>query len=277
MKRTRRTRSLVLFALLLVGAALTVVPFVYMVSTALKGPVFVFEMPPRLIPLQPTLENFVKAFSSNDFGRYFLNSLLVTIVTVVGVLVLGSWMAYALARYRFPGRSLVYGLVLFFMTMPAMSLLVPQFVLANRLRLTDTLLGLMVGNVAQNLPLAVFILTGFLQAVPRAVEEAAEIDGASAWAIYRVIVLPLCRPALATVAIFAFLGSWDEYVWASTITTTPSNRTLPVAIALYQGVHATNWGLVFAASLVAVIPVLIVFVALQRYFVRGLVGGAVKG
>lgn len=256
---------------------MTVFPFLYMVSTALKGPVYVFEMPPRLIPSPATLQNFVRAFTANDFGRYFINSVVVTAFVVGLVLLLASCMAFALARYRFFGRRFVFGLIIFFMAMPGMSLIVPQFVLANQLRLTDTLLGLIVWNVAQNLPLAVFLLTGFLSEVPREVEEAAKIDGASAWAVYRVIILPLCKPALATVAIFAFLGSWDEYIWASTIINTPSNRTLPVAIATFQGVHTTNWGLVFAASLVAVVPVIIVFVALQKYFIKGLVGGAVKG
>lgn len=276
--RSRRVfRSGVLLVLLGLGAFATVFPFLYMVSTSLKGPVYVFEVPPRLVPAKATLQNFVRAFAANDFGRYFLNSLVVTVASVLLVLLLGSWMAFALARYRFLGRRLVYALVLFFMTMPAMSLIVPQFVLAHTLALTDTLLGLIVWDVAQNLPFAVFLLTGFLEEVPREIEEAAELDGASPWSIYRAIVLPLCRPALATAAIIVFLGAWDEYVWASTITNTPSNRTLPVAIATFQGVHTTNWGLVFAASLIAVIPVLVVFVALQRYFVKGMVGGAVKG
>lgn len=269
--------QIILTALLLLGVVATVFPLVYMVSTALKGPVYVFEMPPRLIPEHPTLQNFVTAWTANQFGRYFLNSILVTVVSVAGILLLASMMAYAFARYDFPGKKFLYALVIFFMTMPAMSLIVPQFILARKLALVDSLGGLILMYVAQNTPFAVMLLRGFLEEIPKEIEEAARIDGASPWAIYIKIALPLCKPALATAAIFAFLGSWDEYVWASTIINTPALRTLPVGIATFQGVHTTNWGLIFAASLIAIVPVLIMFISLQKYFVKGMVAGAIKG
>lgn len=253
------------------------IPFIYMISTALKGKVYVFEIPPRLIPTHPTLENFISAWTSNDFSRYFLNSIFVSVVTVVCILLLASMMAFAFARYNFVGKKILYGLVIFFMTMPAMCLIVPQFILARDLVLTDKLAGLIVMDIAQNLPFAVFLLRGFLEEVPKEIEEAARIDGASAWSTYRYIIMPLCKPALATAATIAFLGAWDEYVWATTIINTPTLRTLPVAIATYQGVHTTNWGLVFAASLIAIVPVLILFISLQKYYVKGMVAGAVKG
>jgi multiple sugar transport system permease protein len=277
LKTQRMIRESALIIILSLGALATVIPFVYMISTALKGPVYVFEIPPKLIPEEPTLQNFITAFTTNDFGRYFLNSVIVTVISVLSILFLASMMAYALARYQFIGRKFLYGLVIFFMTMPAMSLIVPQFILAHEMALTDTLAGLIVMDTAQNLPFAVFLLKGFLEDVPKEIEEAAHIDGASAWTIYWHIVLPLCKPALATSAIIAFLGAWDEYVWASTITNTPSNRTLPVAIATFQGLHTTNWGLVFAASLIAIVPVLVLYISLQKYFVKGMVAGAVKG
>ena len=277
MKKRRIIREVIITLLLCLGALTTVMPFIYMISTAFKGQVYVFEVPPQLIPKEPTLQNFIAAFSSNNFGRYFLNSILVTVLSVLGILLLASMMAYGLARYHFFGRNFIYGLVVFFMTMPAMSLIVPQFILAHNLQLTDTLAGLIVLDIAQNLPFAVFLLKGFLEDIPREIEEAAVIDGASPWSIYTQIVLPLCKPALATSAIIAFLGAWDEYVWASTITNSPENRTLPVAIATFQGVHTTNWGLVFAASLIAIVPILIMFISLQKYFVKGMVAGAVKG
>ncbi|MEN6408252.1 MAG: carbohydrate ABC transporter permease [Anaerolineaceae bacterium] len=274
--RNSVTRS-ILTVLLALGALATVFPFIYMVSTALKGPVYVFEMPPRLIPEQPTLQNFVTAWTANQFGRYFFNSIFVTMVSVCGILLLASMMAYAFARYTFPGKKFLYALVIFFMTMPAMSLIVPQFVLARKLALVDTLAGLIFMDIAQNTPFAVFLMRGFLEEIPKEIEEAARIDGASPWAVYLKIALPLCKPALATSAIFAFLGSWDEYVWASTIINTPAKRTLPVGIATFQGVHTTNWGLIFAASLIAIVPVLIMFISLQKYFVKGMVAGAIKG
>lgn len=276
--KTKRTiREVILIILLSLGALITIMPFIYMVSTSLKGAVYVFEIPPRLIPEHPTLQNFISAWTSNQFGRYFINSIFVTLVTVTFILLLASMMAYAFARYQFIGKKLLYGMLIFFMTMPAMSLIVPQFILTRDLALMDSLAGLIVMYVAQNMPFATFLMRGFLEQVPKEIEEAARIDGASEWSIYWRIVLPLCKPALATSAIIAFLGAWDEFVWASTIINTPANRTLPVAIATFQGVHTTNWGLVFAASLIAIVPVLIMFISLQKYFIKGMVAGAVKG
>ncbi len=279
MSFTQRTRinQIVYTLLLAAGALLTVFPFIYMLSTSLKGPVYVFELPPRLVPSQPTLRNFILAWTSNNFARYFLNSLGVTLVTTLLVIWLGSMMAYAFARFEFVLKKPLYYLVMFFMMMPAMSLIVPQFILATRLKLVDQLPGLVVMYVAQNLPLTVFLLRGFLEQVPREIEEAAQMDGASAWGVYWRVLLPLSKPALATAAIFASLGAWDEYVWAFTIINTAEKRTLPVGIAAFQGVHLSDWGLVFAASLIAVVPVILLFIILQKYFIKGMVTGAVKG
>lgn len=277
MKRKRIIKQSILTVLLLLGALEMILPFLYMISTALKGPVFVFEFPLKLIPSEPTLQNFRTALTKNNFGHYFLNSLIVSVITVVLILLLGSMMAFSLARFKFRGRNFIYGLVIFFMTMPSMSLIVPQFVMADRLKLVDTLSGLVFMDVAMNLPFSVFLLQGFLADIPREIEEAAKIDGASNTIVFLQIILPICKPALATSAIISFLGVWDEYVWATTITNSPKNWTIPVAIASFQGVHTTNWGLVFAASLIAIIPVLILFISLQKYIIKGMTAGAVKG
>ncbi len=269
-------RLLVVLALLL-GATATVFPLLYMVSTALKGQVYVLEIPPRLVPPDPTIDNFVAAWSANHFGRYFANSAIVGGASVALVLLLGSMLGHALARYRFAGRRVVLALIVFLMAMPAMSLLVPQFVLATRLGLVNSLAALVAVNVAQNLPLATFILYGFMRELPRELYEAATADGAGAWTMYRAVTLPLARPALATAAILSFLGSWDEYPWAFTVITSPELRTLPVGIAAFHGVHASNWGLILAASLIAVVPVIVVFVSVQRHVIRGLTAGALKG
>lgn len=268
---------LVLLGALVAGVAVTVFPLLFMVSTALTERVYVLEVPPRLVPPRPTLDNFVQAWNANHFGRAFLNSAVVTGASVGCILLLGSMMAHALARYRFPGRRLVLAAIVFLMIMPAMSLLVPQFVLASRLGVSDSLVGLVVVNVAQGLPLATFILYGFLRDLPRELYEAATVDGAGPLALYRRISVPLGRSALATAGILASLGAWDEYVWAATTINTPELRTLPVAIAAFQGVHQSDWGLILAASLIAVTPVIVLFVLLQRHVVRGLTAGALKG
>jgi multiple sugar transport system permease protein len=265
------------YLLLSAGALLMVAPFAYMLATSFKKHAFVFEVPPQFIPQEPTLDNYRQAWSSNNFDRYFLNSLFVAAVTTVLSVFLSSLMAYAFARFRFPGRRLLFGLLLLGLMVPTMMLIIPQFILARQLGLLDSLSGLVVFYVGGTLALNTFLLRGFFEEIPRELEEAMIVDGANAWARYRRLVLPLSRSALATVAIFSFLASWDEFVWALTIINDPSKRTLPIAIALFQGEHQTSWGLVFAASAIAVVPVIAVFLAFQRQFVSGLSSGALKG
>jgi multiple sugar transport system permease protein len=277
MKKHNFITQTFLVILLSLGGVATVFPFIYMISTSMKGPVYVFELPPRLIPSMPTLRNFTSAWTSNNFERYFLNSMGVTVVTTLLVVWLASMMAFAFARFEFMLKKPLYYLVIFFMIIPAMSLIVPQFILAARLKQVDQLSGLVLLYVAQNIPLSTFLLRGFLELIPKEIEEAALIDGASAWDVYWRIILPLSKPALATSAIFASLGAWDEYVWAFTIINSPEKRTLPVGIAAFHGVHLSDWGLVFAASLIAVVPVIALFVALQKYFIKGITTGAIKG
>ncbi|HIQ05538.1 MAG TPA: carbohydrate ABC transporter permease, partial [Anaerolineae bacterium] len=252
-------------------------PFLYMVSTSLKGQVYVFEFPPRFIPRQPNLHNFVVAWTSNNFALYFRNSLVVAIVTTVSVLLLASMMAYAFARFEFPGKNLLFYTMLSMMMIPTMMLIIPQFILASRLKLLNSLSGLALVYIAGGMAFNTFLLRGFFEQLPRELEEAALIDGGGHLTIFFRILLPLSTPALATVAIFTFMGAWDEYVWALTAINVATKRTLPIAIASFQGAHASDWGLVFAASLIAIAPVLAIFAVLQKYFVRGLTAGAIKG
>jgi multiple sugar transport system permease protein len=269
--------NIFVYTLLVFGALLTLVPFIYMISTSLKGPVYVFEYPPRFIPAEPTFENFVTAWTSKRFDRYFFNSLFVTISTTLLVVLLSSMMAFAFARFNFIFKKPLYYSIMIFMMLPAMILIVPQFILASKLKMLDSLPGLVVVYTALNIPLNTFLLTGFLKQVPKELEEAARIDGASSWSIYWKIMLPLSKPALATAAIFSSLGAWDEYVWALTVLNDPIKRTLPVGIASFHGVFYSDWGLVFSASLIAILPIITLFILMQRYFVKGTISGALKG
>jgi multiple sugar transport system permease protein len=273
----RRSVVSVRLALLTLGAVVMVAPFAYMLATSFKSHAYVFEVPPQFVPKHPTLANYTQAWSSNNFDRYFLNSLVVALATTAISVLLASMMAFAFARYRFAGQRLLFGLLLVGLMVPTMMLVIPQFLLARGLGLLDSLSGLVVFYVGSTLALNTFLLRGFFESIPRELEEAMIVDGANAWERYFRLVLPLSRPALATVAIFSFLASWDEFVWALTIINDPAKRTLPIAIALFQGEHSTSWGLVFAASAIAVAPVIAVFLAAQRQFVSGLVSGAVKG
>ncbi len=275
-RRTWLSR-MVRYALLMAGAAVMVAPFAYMLSTSFKAHAYVLEVPPRFIPKDPTLANYRSAWSSNNFDRYFLNSVFVAGVTTLASVFLSSMMAYAFARFRFPGRRPLFGLLLVGLMVPTMMLIIPQFLLARTAGLLDSFSGLIVFYVGGTLALNTFLLRGFFEVVPVELEEAMLVDGANAWTRYWKLIMPLSRPALATVAVFSFLASWDEFVWALTIINNPSKRTLPIAIALFQGEHQTSWGLVFAASAIAVAPVIAIFLAAQRQFISGLASGAVKG
>jgi multiple sugar transport system permease protein len=265
------------YAVLAVGACIAVLPFLYMLATSFKTHAYVLELPPRFVPQHPTLANYSDAWSSNHFGRYFANSVLVAVAATAISLVLSSMMAFALARFRFPGQRAVFASLLLALMIPGIMLILPQFLLARKLGLIDTLTGLVVFYVAGSLALNTFLLRGFMEDIPEDLDEAMLVDGASPWTRYVRLALPLSRPALATVAIFTFLGSWEEFVLALTLNNDPDHWTLPVGIAQFQGQHLTSWNLVFAASVIAMVPVVIVFLAFQRQFVRGLTAGAVKG
>jgi multiple sugar transport system permease protein len=280
--RTRAARVptrglLVRYAVLATGVLVFCVPFLMMVSTSFKKQTYVLEVPPQLLPHDPTTTNYSQALASNGFATYFANSLVVAVATVVGVLLLGAMMAYAFARFDFPGRRVIFLGLIATLMIPGMMLVIPQYLVAKDLHVLDSRLGLVLFYVAGQLAFTTFLLRGFIITIPRELDEAMALDGAGPLRVFWNLIVPLCRPALATAGIFSFLGAWDEFVWAVTIIDSPEKRTLPIAIALFQGQHSTSWGLVFAASVIAVLPVIIVFVAFQRQFVAGVQAGALKG
>lgn len=274
----RRVRAVMFgrLGLLSLGAIVMVLPFVYMLVTSFKPNTLVLEIPLKFFPQHPTTSNYTGAWTSNDFSRYFFNSVIVAVATTVAAVMLSAMMAFAFARFRFPGRTLLFGLLMLGLMVPTMMMLIPQFLLAKQLLLLNSLLGLVVFYTGGNLALNTFLLRSFFQDIPYELEEAMVIDGAGPWTRFRRLILPLSRPALAVVGIFSFLASWDEFTWALTIMNDPKKYTLPIAIALFQGQHETSWGLVFAASAIAIGPVIVLFAAFQRQFVSGLATGALK-
>ena len=267
----------VAFGIAVVFGLVMLAPFALMVSTAFKSHAYVLEIPPRLIPEAPTLDNFVEAWTSNNFGRYFLNSATVTVASTAISVTLSAMLGFAFARYEFPGRRIMFGALLFTLTVPGLVLLIPQFVLARNLGLLNSLWGLVIVYAVLNLGLNTFLLRGFFAAMPAEIFDAASVDGAGPWRIFRSVALPLAGPGLATITIFSFLAAWDEFTWAIVSISDQNLYTLPVAIRLFQRANGTEWGLVFAASLIAMVPVLILFVTLQRYIVSGAFQGAMKG
>lgn len=259
------------------GAIVVILPFWFMTSTSLKSRTQVLEYPPRLLPTSPTFDNYIDVLGGEQFGVYFLNSLVVATAATALTLVVSSLLAYAFARFDFTGKELIfYGLLLGMMIPPVM-LIIPQFLIARQLGLLNSLTGLIVVYVTMNLSLQTFLLRGFFEDIPRELEEAAVIDGAPPRTILWKVILPLSRPGLAVVAIFTFLYAWDEFPWAHVAIQEASKRTLPIAIALFHGQYSTQWGRVFAASIIALIPIVTLFVVLQRYFIRGISTSGLKG
>jgi len=275
--RRRSTGRWLVFAVAVAFGIVMLIPFALMVSTAFKPHAFVLETPPRLIPAQPTLDNFVEAWTGQDFARYFVNSVVVSVSSTAIAVSLGAMLAFAFARYRFPGSRLLFAALLFSVMMPGLVLLIPQFVLAKNLGLLNTLQGLVIVYAALNLGLNTFLLRGFFASMPQEMFDAAEVDGAGVWSSFWRVGVPLARPGIATVTLFSFLAAWDEFTWAIVSLSDKELYTLPIAVRSLQRAQATEWGLVFAASLLALAPVLLLFVALQRQFVSGAFVGSTKG
>jgi len=276
-KNRRRINRIITYALLIIGIGIVAVPFWYMAITSLKPQAYIFEMPPRLWPSVVSVDNYTKALGTDLFGLYFMNSLFVAVVTTVVTVLISALLAYAFARLQFPGKEVLFYVLLLGMMIPPVMLIIPQFLVAKYLDLLDKFSGLILVYVSMNLAMQTFLLRGFFESIPVELEEAALIDGASRWTIFWRIVIPLSKAGLAVVTIFTFLFSWDEFPWAHVAMKETTKRTLPIAIALFQSQHLTEWGQVFAASIVALIPVVIVFVIFQRYFVGGISTTGLKG
>ncbi|GLH95730.1 carbohydrate ABC transporter permease [Phytohabitans aurantiacus] len=276
MKRRRdRNAAIVLHTVLIAGLAIMIAPFVWMVLSSFKGEGEVRRTPPTWLPADPTLANYRELFERLDFPLYFTNSVIVAVLVTVGNLLICSATGYALAKLRFLGRRALFVLVLGNLMVPPMATFVPQFVLVSNLGLVNTFAGLVLPNLA--LAVNVFLMRQFILSIPDDLLESARVDGAGEWRIYWRIVLPLTGPALATVGILTFLGSWNNFLWPLVVATTEDKYTLPVALALYSvGQNQTQYGLLLAGSVTIILPILVIFAVLQRHFVRGIATTGLK-
>ncbi|MGD2163711.1 MAG: carbohydrate ABC transporter permease [Anaerolineales bacterium] len=277
MRGEKRLQHFITYLLLLAGVAVVALPFWYMLITSLKPQSMIFEMPPRLFPAEVTLKNYTEALGKDLFGLYFVNSLFVAVASTGLTVIVSSMLAFAFARMVFPGKEAIFRIFLVGMMIPPVMLIIPQFIVAKWLGLYNSLFGLIFVYVTMNLSMQTFLLRGVFEGIPRDLEEAALMDGASLWTVLWRVILPLSRAGLAVVTIFTFLYSWSEFPWAHVAIKETTRRTLPIAIALFQGQHLTEWGQVFAASIVALIPIVIVFVVFQRYFIQGIATTGMKG
>ncbi|MDQ1023089.1 multiple sugar transport system permease protein [Streptomyces umbrinus] len=274
--RRRSVSRPLLYGALVLCALLTMLPFVWVISGSLRSLDEIRSDPGAWVPQHLTFDNFERLFTTQGFGRFLVNSVVVAVMVVVGNIVAASAAGYALAKLDFAGRRIAFAAVMGAMMMPLTSVFVTQFVITVDLGLADTLTGVALPSVA--LPLSVFIMRQYAMSIPDELLEAARIDGAGEFRIFFGIFLPLAGPAVATITIMSFLSSWNNFLWPLIVAQSMSSYTLPVGLAATSqaAAHVTDYGLLLAGAIVVMLPVLVLFLFLQRYFVQGVAGTGMR-
>lgn len=264
-----------LYVVLGAGFIAMIFPFIWMILGSFKTNAEIRANPLGFLPEAATLDNYTQLFGRLDFATYFTNSVVVAVSVTVGNIIFSSMVGYALAKLEFRGKKILFVLVLGTLMVPGVVTFVPLFVLTSNLGLVNSYPGLILPFLIT--PLGVFLMRQFISGLPDDIIEAARIDGASEWRIFARVIMPLCGPAVATLTILTFLGSWNNFLWPLVVATSEEKYTLPVALALYSvGQNAAQYGLMMAGAVVVVIPVLLVFIVLQRYFVQGIALTGIK-
>ncbi len=274
--------KLSIHSILIFVSLLSIFPFIWLISTSLKGlDENIFAYPPVLMPQQFTWDNYLGVWNKVNFMGYFINSMIVAGLTVFLNLLLSSLAAYPLARMNFAGKKVAFFAILATIMVPFQAIMLPVYLITIKLHLLDSVNNLM-GYLGLVMPFAVsafgiFLMRQAFLAVPKELEEAAIVDGCNVFQVFFKVVLPMVKPTLAVLAIFTFIGSWGEFLWPSIVLTKDAMYTLPVGVNNLQGMFSSNWRFIAAGSILSTIPILIFFLALQKYFISGENDGAIKG
>jgi len=276
-KQAQRLMDLLVYVVLSLVGIIFILPFAWMVANSLKDIRGIYKFPPTFIPETWHFENYVEAWTATNFDQFFLNSAIVAAVVVLGQLFTASLAGYSFARLRYPGRDKLFLLYISLLMVPFIVLMIPLYVLMRQLGWVNNLLAIIVPFFFT--PWGTFMMRQFMVTIPRELEDAARIDGCGFFRTYWLIILPLTKPALATLAIFTFVNTWNSFLWPQIVLSTPNVKTLPLGLASFQAQSAmrTPWHLIMAAATFVVIPVLIAFVVGQKYYVRGIVTSGIKG
>lgn len=274
---SRSARRALVYALLLAVAAVMVLPLLWMLSTSLKGSEGVFAIPPQWIPEEPRWDNYAAVFERMPFLAYLRNTTFVTVLTIVGTVFSASMVAYAFACLRWPGRDALFLFVIATMMLPLQVIMIPLFVIFKELGWLNTYKPLIVPAFLGGGAFNIFLLRQFFKTIPRELFDAARIDGASEWRIYWSIALPLARPALVTVAILTFMFAWNDFLGPLIYLSDQMKNTLALGLALFIGQHQTDWGVLMAASILMMVPMVALFFLFQRYFIQGFTMSGMKG
>ncbi len=266
----------VVYIVLTLYTLYTLYPIFLMLITALKNNLEIMKNPTGL-PQEWVFDGFVTLFQKENFGQYFLNSIFVTLTSCVILLVVSIMLAYILARYKSKLSNFLYYFFLIGMMLPLRLGLLSLNDLLFKMGLIDNLWGLVLINVAMNIPYSMFLLSGYIKMIPESLEESAFIDGASTWTILWKIIVPLIKPCIATTLIYNLVPIWNDAFFPMVFMSTKTKRTLMQAVMLFFGQYSTNWNLVFSALTLAAVPVIIVYIICSKYLIRGMMAGAVKG
>ncbi len=270
----RSIGKILLLTLAVVVAIATLTPALWMISASFMAPGEASTFPPRFLPSAPTLEHYVTLFHRLRLLRYFVNSLILSVSITLISLFFNSMAGYAFAKYRFPGRDRLFRLLVAEMVIPAQVTTLPLFLMLNKMGLINTYFGVMVAGLATIY--GIFLIRQFALAIPDSFIEAARMDGSSDFRIYWSVILPLCKPILITLAIFTFMGTWNDFLWPLIVLTDDSMYTLPVALANLTGEHVQDTELMMAGAVITILPVMIIFIALQKYYISGIMAAGLK-
>jgi multiple sugar transport system permease protein len=268
-------RSLALNSALAIGALVTLAPLLWMVSASFMSGGEANRFPPRLLPQVPTVQHYVDLFTRLNLARYLMNSAVVAVSSTLISLVVNSMAGYAFAKLRFRGRERVFGVLLIALVIPAQVGMLPLFLLLRSMGLVNTMAGVIVPFMAG--VFGIFMVRQYAYSIPDDLLDAARVDGAGEFRIFWSIVIPVIRPILATLAVFVFLSAWNDFMWPLIVLSDDARYTLPVALANLSGEHVQDTELMMAGSVLTLLPVFVVFVALQRAYMRGVLMGSVKG
>ena len=278
--KKKRVKKIITVILVILVCMFALFPFVWMISTSFKPANEVYSKTPSFIPNEPTVEGYTEMLTTQsstfDFPQWLTNSVIVALLTTAFSMIIATLGGYGLSRFRFRGRGFLSYFILTTQVLPGSLLIIPLYVIMGNLQLLDTRIGLVAAYCTFSVPFCTWMMKGFFDTIPISLEDAARVDGAGRFRIFSTVVLPLTVPGLVATGIFSFINGWNEYLFASTFMKSYENWTLPVGIASFQGQYTTNWGTLMAGAVLITIPVVILFLLLQKHLVSGMTAGAVK-
>ena len=278
--KKKNGRKIITVILVILVCIFALFPFIWMISTSFKPAQEVYSSTPSFIPKNPTANGYKEMLTTKsttfDFMQWTVNSVIVSLLTTLFSMVIAALGGYGISRFRFRGRNALSYIILTTQVLPGSLLIIPLYIIMGNMQLLDTRMGLVMAYATFSVPFCTWMMKGFFDSIPVSLEEAAKVDGAGRFRCFATVVMPLTIPGLVATGLFSFITGWNEYLFASTFMKSYENWTLPIGIASFQGQSATNWGTLMAGAVLITIPVVILFLALQKHLVGGMTAGAVK-